>query len=69
MKGMDGRKLECKKRGDYLLPDIKLLYEEDIRLGKYGRLRREYLQKTPRFCTVIWFLLSSYFRTYGKLKK
>ncbi|WP_177335191.1 TnpV protein, partial [Klebsiella variicola] len=35
-------KLSYKKCGDYLIPDIKLMHEEKIPLGKYGRLRREY---------------------------
>lgn len=42
---MDEMKLEYKMCGDYLLPDIELSHGEHIGLGKYGRLRREYLQK------------------------
>lgn len=34
------------KYGDYLIPDIKLLYDTSIILGKYGRLRRQYLQES-----------------------
>lgn len=49
----DEMKLEYKKCGDYLLPDIKLLHEEHISLGKYGRLRRGFLQKTTHFYTAI----------------
>lgn len=37
-------KLSYKKCGDYLIPDIKLIHEGNIPLGKYGRLRREYLK-------------------------
>ena len=38
-------KLRYKICGDYLIPDIQLTHEETPPLGKYGRLRREYLQK------------------------
>ena len=46
---MNEMKLGYKKCGDYLLPDIKLLHGEDISLGKYGRLRRDYLQENAPF--------------------
>ncbi|WP_277958488.1 TnpV protein [Campylobacter hyointestinalis] len=42
---MNEMKLEYRKCEDYLLPGIKLSHEEHIGLDKYGRLRREYLQK------------------------
>jgi hypothetical protein len=42
-------KLRYKCCGDYLIPDIKLSSEETIQLGKYGRLRREYLRKNAPF--------------------
>ncbi len=38
-------KLRYKICGDYLIPDIQLTHKETTHLGKYGRLRREYLQK------------------------
>ncbi len=38
-------KLRYKICGDYLIPDIQLTHKETTPLGKYGRLRREYLQK------------------------
>lgn len=47
-------KLRYKICGDYLIPDIQLTHKEITPLGKYGHLRREYLQKTPRFYTVNW---------------
>ncbi len=31
--------------GDYLIPDIQLSYDTHVTLGKYGRLRRQFLQK------------------------
>ncbi len=31
--------------GDYLIPDIHLANEGTTHLGKYGRLRKDYLQK------------------------
>ena len=36
--------------GDYLIPDIRLSYTSDKPLGKYGRMRRAYLeQNNPTF--------------------
>ncbi len=37
-------RLNYKVCGNYLIPDIKLMHEGMIPLGKYGRLRREYLR-------------------------
>lgn len=37
--------LENRQVGDYLLPDLGLGEEEQQPLGKYGMLRREYLEK------------------------
>ena len=37
--------LEYRQVGDYLLPDLRLTEEEQQPLGKYGMLRREYLEK------------------------
>ena len=33
------------KNGDYLIPDIQLEHPEKKPLGKYGRMRRAYLQE------------------------
>ena len=33
------------KYGDYLIPNINLSYDTSITLGKYGRLRWQYLQE------------------------
>ncbi|MBR4765413.1 MAG: TnpV protein [Clostridia bacterium] len=33
------------KNGDYLIPDLKLTQEETKPLGKYGRMRRDFLKK------------------------
>ncbi|MBQ6466376.1 MAG: TnpV protein [Clostridia bacterium] len=33
------------KNGDYLIPDLKLTEEEMKPLGKYGRMRRDFLKK------------------------
>lgn len=33
------------KNGDYLIPDIQLEHPEKKSLGKYGRMRRAYLQE------------------------
>ncbi len=38
-------KLRYKVCGDYLIPDIRLVHEVTTPSGKYGCLRREYLQK------------------------
>ena len=41
--------LSYKKCGDYLIPDIKLSFNSTTPLGKYGRLRREYLKEFAPF--------------------
>lgn len=33
------------KNGDYLIPDLKLSETEEKPLGKYGRMRKKYLQE------------------------
>jgi len=33
------------QNGDYLIPDLKLSETEDKPLGKYGRMRKKYLQE------------------------
>lgn len=42
-------KLNYKVCGNYLIPDIKLVHEGMISLGKYGCLRREYLKNFAPF--------------------
>lgn len=37
-----GKYVQC---GDYLIPDLELTEQEQKPLGKYGRMRREYLEK------------------------
>ena len=37
-----GKYIQC---GDYLIPDLGLTEPEQKPLGKYGRMRREYLEK------------------------
>ena len=37
-----GNYIQC---GDYLIPDLGLTEQEQKPLGKYGRMRREYLEK------------------------
>ena len=36
--------LNYTKNGDYLIPDIQLSVQEQKPLGKYGRMRRAFLQ-------------------------
>ena len=36
-----GKYIQC---GDYLIPDLGLTEQEQKPLGKYGRMRREYLE-------------------------
>ena len=33
------------KNGDYLIPDLKLSEQPDTSLGKYGRMRRDFLKE------------------------
>ena len=37
--------LNYTKNGDYLIPDIQLSVQEQKSLGKYGRMRRAFLQE------------------------
>ena len=37
-----GKYIQC---GDYLIPDLGLTEQEQKPLGRYGRMRREYLEK------------------------
>ena len=37
--------LNYTKNGDYLIPDIQLSVQEQKPLGKYGRMRKKYLQE------------------------
>lgn len=48
------------KAGDYLIPDIQLEEMEDRPLGKYGRMRRAYLEENNK-------LLYNHLTLIGKL--
>lgn len=48
------------KAGDYLIPDIQLEEMEDRLLGKYGRMRRAYLEENNK-------LLYNHLTLTGKL--
>lgn len=48
------------KAGDYLIPDIRLEEMEDRPLGKYGRMRRSYLEENNQ-------LLYNHLALTGKL--
>ena len=37
--------LTYSKNGDYLIPDLTLSEQPEMPLGKYGRMRKDYLQK------------------------
>ena len=37
--------LKYRQNGDYLLPDIRLSETEEQPLGKYGRMRKDYLKE------------------------
>ena len=39
------QKLTCTKCGDYYIPDIRLSHTEAQTLGKYGRMRRTFLEQ------------------------
>ena len=36
------------KQGDYLIPDLTLLTEPEIQLGRYAMMHRDYLEKHKR---------------------
>ena len=37
--------LNYRKNGDYLIPDLNLMEQPQMPLGKYGRMRKAYLQE------------------------
>ena len=37
--------MRCIQNGDYFIPDLGLTEQEQTPLGKYGRIRRDYLEK------------------------
>ena len=39
------------KNGDYLIPDLSLTEQESRPLGKYGRMRKKYLEE---HCPILW---------------
>ena len=39
------------KNGDYLIPDLSLTEQENRPLGKYGRMRRKYLEE---YRPILW---------------
>ena len=39
------KKINYSQQGDYLLPDLAVPVEEEVHLGKYAYLRKEYLMK------------------------
>ena len=43
--------IRYKQCGEYLLPDLALNEHERIPLGKYGRIRKKYLQE---YRTILW---------------
>ena len=38
-------KISYTRQGDYLLPDLELPEQENVFIGRYGRLHKEYLRK------------------------
>ena len=43
--------LNYRTSGDYLIPDLTLTEQEQKPLGKYGRMRKKYLQE---YRPVLW---------------
>lgn len=54
------------KNGDYLIPDLKLSETEDKPLGKYGRMRKKYLQE---YRPVLWNRLLLTEKLYPHLRE
>ena len=42
---MENNKLTYQQTGDYLIPDLTLSGQEEQPLGKYGRMRKNYLKE------------------------
>ena len=45
MKGRFNMNIEYRRVGDYKIPNIKLLEEENVTLGRYGMMRMKFLQQ------------------------
>ena len=54
------------QNGDYLIPDLKLSETEDKPLGKYGRMRKKYLQEHR---PVLWNCLLLTEKLYPHLRE
>ena len=39
------KELTCSRCGDYYIPDLKLSEQTETPIGKYGRMRKRYLEK------------------------
>ena len=48
MKAVNMAELTYTRSGDFLIPDIRLEETEDRPLGRYGRMRRMYLEENNR---------------------
>ena len=53
--------------GDYLIPDIRLSYTSDKPLGKYGRMRRAYLEQNNSMLLDDLILTETLFRLTEEL--
>ena len=54
------------QNGDYLIPDLKLSQQPEITLGKYGRMRKDYLKEHR---PVLWNSLLLSERLYPHLRE
>jgi hypothetical protein len=46
------------QEGDYLIPDLKLSDTTEYQIGKYGRMRKRFLEENHRG---IYFIFSAFF--------
>lgn len=53
VKGGNVMEITYTRKGDYLYPNLTLDPADDVDVGKYGRLRRRYLQehREAMYCT------------------
>lgn len=49
--------------GDYYNPDLKLSEQPEAPIGKYGRMRRRYLETETIKCTVCFLLVYFFSRS------
>lgn len=66
---MKNNKIACRRVGDFNIPNLILPPEEaNIRLGKWGKLHKDYLEKHNRVFFNLLFTQGNFISTVPRLK-